>query len=40
MVTKRRMRQLKKELKNKIIPVNEIIKTNEWRVVFVKSAYE
>ena len=40
MVTKRRMRQLKKELKNKIIPVKEIIKTNEWRVVFVKSAYE
>ena len=40
MVTKRRKWQLKKELKNKIISVNEIIKTNEWSVVFVKTAYE
>ena len=27
-------------VKNKIISVNEIIKTNEWSVVFVKTAYE
>ena len=40
MVEKRRMRQLKKELKNKIISVNEIIKTNKWIVVFVKTTYE
>ena len=40
MVKKRRMRQLKKELKNKIISVNEIIKTSEWSAVFVKTTYE
>ena len=40
MVTKRRKRQLKKELKKKIISVNEIINTNEWSVVFVKTAHE
>ena len=40
MVTKRRTKQLKKELKNKIISVNEIINTNEWGVVFVKTAHE
>ena len=40
MVTKRRIKQLKKKLKNKIISVNEIINTNEWSVVFVKTAHE
>ena len=40
MVTKRRMRQLKKELKNKIISVNKIISTNEWNIVFPKTANE
>ena len=40
MLKKRRMRQLKKELKNKIISVNEIIKTSEWSAVFVKTTYE
>ena len=38
MVTKCRMRKLKKELKNKIISVNEIIKTNNWSFVFAKMA--
>ena len=40
MVTKRRMRQLKKELKNKIISVNKIISTNEWNIVLAKTANE
>ena len=35
-----RMRQLEKELKNKITSVNEVIKTNEWSFVFVKTAYQ
>ena len=34
------MRQLEKELKNKITSVNEVIKTNEWSFVFVKTAYQ
>ena len=34
------MGQLKKPLKNKIISVNEIINTNEWSVVFVRTTYE
>ena len=40
MVTKRRIGQLKNPLKNKIISVNEIINTNEWSIVFVKTTYE
>ena len=40
MVTKRRIGQLKNPLKNKIISVNEIINTNEWSVVFVRTTYE
>ena len=31
---------MKKELKNKIISVNEIINTNEWSVTFVKTTHE
>ena len=40
MITKLQMRQLKKNLINMIISVNEIIKTNEWSVVVVKTAYD
>ena len=40
MITKLQMRQLKKNLINMIISVNEIIKTNEWSVVFVKTTYD
>ena len=38
MVTKCRMRQLKKELKSKITSVTEIIKTNNWSFLFAKMA--
>ena len=31
---------IEKKLINMIISVNEIIKTNEWSVVFVKTAYD
>ena len=40
MITKLQMRQLKKNVINMIISVNEIIKTNEWSVVVVKTAYD